>query len=507
MKKLNIYWSRRDFRLTDNLALYSSIEKSKEKDSFFLPVFILEEYMTNADTKYQFGYASRYFLSKALPFFSKKFNDFFILKGKAVDTLINISKKLEKEFEIEIFVNEDVYIDFYKQIDKLKNHNIRINVFIDQMTIDKNTKSGAGSFYSIFTPFKKSVWSNFLNSKETVKVKEKDLSELNYFDLNKIDIFKNKILKNDFESLFNEFSKNRKFEIKINNKIEIIDIDDLLDFKPDFENLDNFYSSEEEAIKRFDNYLKKEISNYKKDRDSLEKDKTSKMSLGLAFGLISARTLKSKIQKHFSDTFLESYGENSDTGATHFISELLWREFYKYIFYHNPNLMNEEFQKKFINKINWNKDKEAKEIFISWIKGETGYKVVDAAMMQLAKTGWMHNRSRMIVSSVLTKNLGIDWRWGQEYFRAMLIDLDESSNNGGWQWGASVGADPKPIRIFNPYLQAENYDPENVYIKKWLGDKYYQNIEPIIDHKEARNLALQRYGLYDNSKDFPDRYY
>jgi deoxyribodipyrimidine photo-lyase len=105
----------------------------------------------------------------------------------------------------------------------------------------------------------------------------------------------------------------------------------------------------------------------------------------------------------------------------------------------------------------------------------------------------------MIVASILTKNLGVDWRWGQEYFRAMLIDLDEASNNGGWQWGASVGADPKPIRIFNPYLQAENYDAKNIYQKKWLGDeKFFFGPEPIIPHPQARDEALKRYGLDKN---------
>ena len=111
----------------------------------------------------------------------------------------------------------------------------------------------------------------------------------------------------------------------------------------------------------------------------------------------------------------------------------------------------------------------------------------------------------MIVASILTKNLGVDWRWGQEYFRAMLIDLDEASNNGGWQWGASVGADPKPIRIFNPYLQAENYDKKNVYQNKWLSKEYFDaNIPPIIEHKDAREQALKRYGL---SKDAGARDY
>ena len=130
------------------------------------------------------------------------------------------------------------------------------------------------------------------------------------------------------------------------------------------------------------------------------------------------------------------------------------------------------------------------------MQGKTGYPIVDAAMMELAKTGYMHNRARMIVASVLTKNFGVDWRWGQEYFRAMLIDIDEASNNGGWQWGASVGAEPKPIRIFNPYLQADNYDKQGLYQKKFLPEEYFSNPPTVIvEHKQARGEALNRYGL------------
>ena len=94
--------------------------------------------------------------------------------------------------------------------------------------------------------------------------------------------------------------------------------------------------------------------------------------------------------------------------------------------------------------------------------------MVDAGMYELNHTGWMHNRSRMIVASYLTKNLLIDWRWGEQYFASKLIDYDPAQNNGGWQWSASVGTDPRPLRIFNAYTQAVNYDPEAIYIKKWI---------------------------------------
>ncbi len=497
MKKVNIYWSRRDFRLHDNPALYECVQNCRETHSEFLPIFILENYMLKAEPKFQFGYPSRYFLAKALPEFGKHFENFLLLKGRGAETILEMQTELISKYknglELQLYVNEDVYIDFYKQIKKLKKHNIVVKVFNDQLTVDKETKSnnGLGNYYSVFTPFKKAVWKEFLNSKVLPKP---DLKSLKYVKINHI----NKV-ENTFETIWHEFSKNRKLEILVENKKEVVDIEQLLDFKPDFQNLENFIYEEFEAQKHFKKYLEHELRNYKENRDSLEKDQTSKMSLPLAWGLVSARYLKKEIVEHFDDDFSEINWFKIDdklAGSIQYISELIWREFYKYLFHHKPELMNEEFQEKFRYKVKWVDSKIAKERFQAWIKGETGYKIVDAAMMQLAKTGWMHNRARMIVASVLTKNLGVDWRWGQEYFRAMLLDLDEASNNGGWQWGASVGADPKPIRIFNPYLQAENYDKKNIYQKKWLGDdRFFFGPEPLVDHKVARNDALKRYGL------------
>jgi deoxyribodipyrimidine photo-lyase len=219
------------------------------------------------------------------------------------------------------------------------------------------------------------------------------------------------------------------------------------------------------------------------------------MSLALAWGFVSARTLCLLIKEYYNTSF-ENPHSLRHGGATHYISELIWREFYGYLLHHYPQLMHTEFQEKFRGRIRWQENKEAHKRFVAWMRGETGYAIVDAAMKQLATLGWMHNRARMIVSSVLTKNLGVDWRWGQEYFRAMLIDLDEASNNGGWQWGASVGADPKPIRIFNPYLQAKNYDADGGYQKKWLPpERLVLELPLLVEHKRAREDALARYGL------------
>ncbi len=496
---LIIYWSRRDFRLRDNNALYQAAKYSEENNILFLPIFIIEDYMQKSGTDFQFGLAQREILTRSLPNFSNNFkkdksekkneeDNFYITLGKPTQ----IFEKLSKIYNIKIFVNDDVYIDFYKQIENLKNIGLDVCVCDDAMSVNKNTKTGTDNLYSVFTPFKKNVWAEFLNKKEIDKI---DTTKINYINKAETEEIKREIniLENNTEENIRKIFDTKRIFAAGNNTFDIAEL--LGDIKIDF---DAFLYDEEKILSSLDVYTKQDMENYKSDRDSLEKNRTSRMSTYLAWGLISPRTIKNKIQKHFDYDFLNALNIISDkyTGPTIFISELIWREFYKYLMYHKPYLMHTEFQEKFRGTIKWVDDETAKHRFTSWIKGDTGYKIVDAAMMELARTGVMHNRSRMIVASVLTKNFGVDWRWGQEYFRAMLMDLDEASNNGGWQWGASVGADPKPIRIFNPYLQAENYDASNAYQKKWLTqDRYYFEMPPIIEHKIARDEALSRYNL------------
>jgi deoxyribodipyrimidine photo-lyase len=494
-QKLIIYWSRRDFRTIDNPALYKSIEKTVKTKSLFVPIFILEDYMVQGDPGYQFGYPSQFFLAKSLPLFAENFENFIIFKGNAIETF----KNLQAGYDIEIFINEDIHTDFYKQVIKLQKLGISVTIFNDQLTVSKQTFSGTGGLYSVFSPFKKNVWQSFLDYPEVPTSEPKSIPKEQL--LNSAE-FKDKITPNTYEKLISTFGQTR--QILIAGKI--VDISKIVQI-PD---LNSWYWSEKECLNLFNGFLNSGLlSQYKQNRDSLKLDteilyledgakfsgKTSKMSLGLAWGLISARTIKNKILAYYKDqNFSNFHSTSPDQGVLCFLSELIWREFYKYIYFHKPDVMNTEFQSKFRGTIDWVEEKEALKRFESWIRGETGYEVVDAAMNQLAKTGWMHNRSRMIVASVLTKNLGVDWRWGQEYFRATLIDLDEASNNGGWQWGASVGADPKPIRIFNPYLQQENYDKNKDYIHFWLPAEYDIK-EPIIEHKLAREQAMKRYGL------------
>jgi deoxyribodipyrimidine photo-lyase len=483
---LTIYWARRDLRLTDNPALSAAVASSIKTNTSFLPLFILEDYMVVGEAEYQFGYPQRWFLTKALPIFARQFPSFALVKGKAVQFLIELSK----EYTLTIFVNDDVYQDFYVQVQKLEQADIAIVVCDDALTVDKDTRTDTGNLYSVFTPFKKKVWQKFVTVNE---VATPNFHGVRFADRESLKL-KN-VVALDEVSIRRCFSERR--EMKIGKTV--LDLGEVGSV-PD---LSSWYVSEEEALKHFTSYcVSGGLDAYANNRDSLERDAegkggTSKMSLALAWGLVSARTLMTVMRKHFDEVFDNPFSTRVSQGALTYISELIWREFYRYQLFHHPELMDTEFQERFRGTIAWVDETMAKERFLAWIKGETGYPVVDAAMKQIARTGWMHNRARMIVASVLTKNLGVNWLWGQEYFRAALIDLDEASNNGGWQWGASVGADPKPIRIFNPELQAKNYDGSGAYQAKWLAEGGLLQPErvPIVEHKVAREEALRRYGL------------
>jgi len=195
--------------------------------------------------------------------------------------------------------------------------------------------------------------------------------------------------------------------------------------------------------------LKKgQFDNYDKDRDYPYLDRTTKLSAYIKFGCLSIKEIYYSLP------------------LTHgIIRELFWHDFYANITFYFPYIFNNSFIKKY-DAVKWNNNEE---LLNKWKQGKTGFPIVDAAMRQLNTIGWMHNRCRMIVASFLVKNLLIDWRKGEEYFAKSLVDYDPSSNNGGWQWCASTGTDSQPyFRIFSPTLQMKKYDPDCIYIKKWV---------------------------------------
>ncbi|WP_089896827.1 cryptochrome/photolyase family protein [Chitinophaga arvensicola] len=218
------------------------------------------------------------------------------------------------------------------------------------------------------------------------------------------------------------------------------------------------------------------IKHYDTTRDFPAVEGTSRLGLHLRFGTISIRALMQQAMQ---------------LNAT-FAKELIWREFYQMILWHFPHVVGHAFKKEY-DKIEWrNNTKE----FDKWCKGETGYPIVDAGMRELNTTGFMHNRVRMITASFLTKHLLIDWRWGEAYFAAKLLDYDLAANNGGWQWAAGSGCDAAPyFRVFNPTLQTQKFDKDLQYIRKWVPEfEGFDYAKPVVVHEEARKRALEVYG-------------
>ncbi len=255
------------------------------------------------------------------------------------------------------------------------------------------------------------------------------------------------------------------------------------------------------AQRRLARFLESDVSGYDRLRDRPDLDATSRLSPHLRFGTISARACVDAAQERAASE------PRAAAGARRWVDELVWRDFYWAILAENPRVATGSYRTEF-DRIRWNDDEEG---FRAWCEGRTGYPIVDAGMRQLAQTGWMHNRVRMVVASFLTKDLLIDWRRGEAHFFRMLVDADPASNNGGWQWAASTGTDPQPyFRIFNPVSQAERFDPDGAYVLRFVPELAKLPLRfvhrpwdaptpprgyptPIVSHSERRILALQRY--------------
>jgi deoxyribodipyrimidine photo-lyase len=252
-------------------------------------------------------------------------------------------------------------------------------------------------------------------------------------------------------------------------------------------------------------FLNDKLAEYAQQRDIPGCKGTSGLSPYLAIGALSARYLLRQLQQQHPDIL-----SARDSDVFVWLNELIWREFYRHLLYHFPRLAKgSNFNRKY-DALVWLNNQQH---FSAWCEGKTGYPIVDAAMAQLNQTGWMHNRLRMIVASFLTKHLLIDWRWGESYFSTHLIDGDLAANNGGWQWAASTGCDAQPyFRIFNPIRQSERFDPNGLFIRKYLPEladvpdkaihfphlylareKITGYWPAIVDHKAARARALTCY--------------
>lgn len=452
---MNIFIHRRDLRIEDNttlLHMYKNLEN-------IIPIFIFNPLQINPLTNKYFSNNLVNFMCDSLNLLSNDYQKKNMILHFYEGDIIDILNEIHSKYHIDnIGFNID-YSPFSQNRDKQiiewgSSHKINIITQEDMLLIDINSKKGLKKSdnkpYTVFTPFMKNL--------------------LNY---NVRDVNKKKI---------------KGTQINISNKYSI-------------ENLTKFYKQNKSlhvpgGRKYAKNILKhiQKQDNYNDNRNLLTYQ-TSNLSAYINLGLISIREVYHSIKNIL--------GINSGL-----ITELYWRDFYYNILYHFPHVVGSCFKEKY-NQLEWDNNIE---YFDKWKNGQTGFPIVDACMNQLNTTGYMHNRGRMIVSSFLTKDLLIDWKWGEKYFATQLIDYNISANNGGWQWASGTGTDAQPyFRIFNPWTQSKNFDPDCIYIKKWIPelknveskhihqwDKYhskYDNIylQPIIQHDIARKKTLDIY--------------
>ena len=373
--------------------------------------------------------------------------------------IIDFVKKNEIQ---EVFINKEYGVNEMQRDETLQKDlermNKKLNIFDSSIFHPDSIKTQSDTFFKVFTPFSRAFRSKLISKK--IKV--------------------------------SELPKRQELAISVSDKIESFKLN-----KKDQEIFNQYEIGEEKALEKLENFIDHKILNYKENRDFPSLDGTSALSPYLSSGILSSgQCIFYVFQKYSED----------EIGVKTWINEIIWREFYKYILFHNPRVSkNLSFSEKY-DKFPWLNNEDN---FISWSKGQTGVPIIDAAMRQLNATGWMHNRLRMIVAMYLTKNLMIDWRKGEKYFMNTLIDGDFASNNGGWQWSASTGVDAAPyFRIFNPITQSEKFDKEGSFIKKWIPEiAAAKNIHDpsteerkemgysyhLVDLKESRKKAIEQF--------------
>ncbi|GGF21330.1 deoxyribodipyrimidine photo-lyase [Halobacillus andaensis] len=467
-----VVWFRRDLRLNDHTALSRAVQDAGEDDQLLFIFHIHPKLIEEFTVRHDYFFQTVHSLDEASDQLGAPLHFLYGDVDTAFKQLFNQMEDIDS-----IYFNYDE-VGFGKERDDyminwFKEQDITVYSAIDHhIHSAKEVYKQDGSYYKVYSPYYK-------------KWQQLDKPEIRSVDHMKIE--------HHAVDVRDRFKKGQNKWSSIKEQFEYAGKD----------------VGEQAALDRLDWFLDGVIYDYHKERDFPAVDGTSLMSRFLKTGAVSPRTIYHKVQN-------ETDGRKGQQGIDTYIQEIAWRDFYNMIYHFYPNARDKEMVEKY-RGIDWNEDDEAME---RWKQGETGFPLIDAAMRQLNETGWMHNRLRMAVASFLTKDLLLDWRLGERYFRERLIDYDPASNIGGWQWAASTGTDPVPyFRVFNPTRQSERFDPHGRFIKQWLpelenvekkyihepskmsADKQEQSNciigedypEPIVDHKTMRNKAIDRF--------------
>lgn len=429
---LTLFWFRRDLRWTDNHGFYEALMREES----VLPIFIYDKHIIDElpeqDNRLIFIHRQLDSLREKFEAAGGTLRTFYATPQEAFEELFD-------DYHIAaVYTNADYEpyaIQRDSQIAKLcADHGAQFQTYKDQVIFHQDeVMTGQDTFYSVFTPYKKRWLKHFEPEAHLRHYRSED----------------------HLDKLWQTDAPFAHTALEAMGHVDA-DVDHLFPEKALYETT---------------------VSAYDDKRNFPAVPGTSRLGVHLRFGTLSIRRVAENAMQ--ADDYMP------------YLNELIWREFYMQVLYHNPHVVNHAFREKY-DAIEW-ENNEAH--FEAWQQGQTGYPMVDAGMRELNATGYMHNRVRMVVASFLTKHLLIDWRWGEAYFAEKLLDYELSSNNGGWQWAAGSGTDAAPyFRIFNPESQLKKFDPQKQYVKRWVpefGTDAYP--EPIVEHKWARERCLERY--------------
>jgi deoxyribodipyrimidine photo-lyase len=498
-----LMWFRMDLRSSDNKALSHAIAEAKERNTGVVGLFVVSasEWVNHdqGPPKIDFLLRNAEALKQRL---ENEYNIPLLVRFAAetkgrehIDVVANLVCDVAQEISASsVFVNKMYEVNEAERDVKLgmllqQKLNVDMHSYHDQCCVPPGllVAKSSGNTYKVFTPFKRSwiarvkehrahLESDYLSEAAQPHVQSKEfLERMEPFNTTPVPPV----------DQVAPFGDSKLFPNK--------------NVRPDL-----FPAGESEAHRRLNSFADHRIRDYDKKRDFPSVDGTSSLSPYLTVGVLSPRQCINAALERNNHRF-----DSGSNGAVVWISEVIWREFYRHILSAFPRVCrNRAFQQKFEN-IPWNYNDEH---YKAWCEGRTGYPLVDAAMRQLNQTGWMHNRLRMVTAMFLTKDLLLDWRLGERYFSHNLVDHDLASNNGGWQWAASTGTDAQPyFRIFAPVRQSERFDASGDFIKTFVPElkslaakqihdptksltasqlKKYEYPKQIVDHSIARKVAI-----------------
>jgi len=480
-----LMWFRRDLRTTDNAALYHALKTCKQVWCVFVLDRAILDPLPRADRRVEFIRESLVDLDRQLRELGQAHGHadvrLLVAHGHAKEKIADFARQSSATA---VFCNHDDEPDALARDAQVRghlaHHGVALYTFKDHVIFERQeVLTQQGRPFGVFTPYK-NAW----------------LKQLTDFHLKAYPTHRHA------GSLANALPNHPP-----NGVPTLADIG----FEPTNLSALRILPGSTGAATLLEDFVQR-IDHYQHAREFPAVKGPSYLGVHLRFGTVSIRTLAS---------LAYALHLQGNAGASTWLSELIWRDFYHQILANHPRVVGHSFKPEY-DAIKWEHGKHAEALFAAWCEGRTGYPLVDAAMAQLNQTGYMHNRLRMVTASFLCKDLGLDWRWGERHFAEKLNDFDLAANNGGWQWASSSGCDAQPyFRIFNPISQSEKFDAEGRFIRRyvpvlagltnnaihapWLAKPLElasagvvpgQNYPlPIVDHATAREATLKRYGV------------